>query len=316
MLWHRQCGIASFRWLSLLVLLLCAFSSRGDEGKAAGVKECTHSFRAGGTKIRVRWFQPMAKGKHPVIVLLHTVNGVAKDLELYRAQGERYARQGMAVLLVHYFDRTRGAGGDLAAAQDYFRRFFQAETCPKGDLAKTMAQHFRNWKDTVTQAVAYARAQDHVDSKRIALAGVSLGACLALSVAGQEDLRIAAVAELFGCLPKNIHNHIRTMPPTLIIHGSLDKHVPVAQSHKLREFLNARKAPCELKVYEFGHCFEKAALVDILDVQSRLQAFFKKYLQPEISPLTPGCLCRKFEPGWEFRALFPHFNDCYWSGRG
>ena len=282
MLRHRHGINVSRWWLSVLVLLLFAFPGRGNEGETVGVKEWTDAFSAGGTKIRVRWFEPIAKGQHPVIVLLHTVNGVAKDLALYRAEGEKYARQGMAVLLVHYFDRTRGAGADLAAAQDYFRRFFDPELGQQPELAKTMAKHFQDWKDTVIQAVAYARAQPQVDSKRIALAGVSLGACVALSVAGQEDLRIAAVAEMFGCLPKNLHNSIQTMPPTLIIHGTLDKHVPVAQAHELREFLDARKAPCDFKVYEFGHCFEKAALVDILDVQSRLQAFFKKYLQPEI----------------------------------
>ena len=277
-------GRSVFGWrMSLLVLLLCASPSWGQENKSAGVNEWTDTFIAGGSKIRVRWFQPMAKGKHPVIVLLHTVNGVGKDLALYRAQARKYASQGIAVMLVHYFDRTRGTGGDLAAAQDYFRRIFDPQAAPKPDLAKTMTQHFLDWKDTVTQAIAYSRSQNWVDSKRIALAGISLGACLALSVAGRQDLQIACVAEMFGCFPQNLQKTIRTMPPTLIIHGTLDKQVPVAHAHDLRKFLDARKTSCDFRVYEFGHCFEKAKFVDFLDAQSRLQAFFRKYLQPETS---------------------------------
>jgi dienelactone hydrolase len=68
----------------------------------------------------------------------------------------------------------------------------------------------------VRDAVAYARSLRNVDAESIGLVGISLGAFLALAVAAEEDLRIAAVVNFFGGMPRPLRR-VKSLPPMLVL---------------------------------------------------------------------------------------------------
>jgi carboxymethylenebutenolidase len=221
------------------------------------------TFTAGGKSIRVERFNPKARGKHPVVLLLHDSNGLKANGSLYRSNARMLAGQGYVVFLVHYLDRT--------GIEQINRKDLREDT-------------FLAYMDTVRQAVLYARRQPGVDPKRVGLVGVSLGAYLALAVAAQPELKIAAVVDLFGGLPAKYRKTVRSLPPTLILHGDADKVVPVEEAYALCGFMVANRFPCEIKIYRgLGHCFldaqGKFQLGKALDAQYRAIAFLKKHLK-------------------------------------
>jgi carboxymethylenebutenolidase len=268
-------------WLSgLAAIALGTIPVRAVSAKSLAIKQWTDSFQAGGQRIKAERFEPVARDKYPAIVLLHAVDGVEKHAAFYRSQARLYAQRGYVVFLIHYFDRTRTKKEKLATLKEQFRRYFDPAKMQTAAGRKFMAQHFEAWKDTVRQTVAHVRKQPNVDGKRIGLAGISLGACLALAVASQDDLPIAAVVELFGALPRDLRKGIKNLPPTLVIHGDLDKRIPPAEADYLRKLMDANGIPYESKTYEgMGHVFEGASLQDLCDAQVRVEAFFKKHLQ-------------------------------------
>ncbi len=107
--------------------------------------------------------------------------------------------------------------------------------------------------------------------------GTSLGASLALTVASQ-DARVGAVAEVSGLLPDPAVAFIKRMPPTLILHGTADPIVPVAEAYKLERLLAARGTEYEAKIYPGqGHIFSPAIAHESVERTAR---FFDKALRP------------------------------------
>jgi carboxymethylenebutenolidase len=228
---------------------------------AAGpIQEATGSFTAGGKPIRVEQFGTKAAGRRPAVIVLHGSEGVKDFGAVYRHYARMLAQEGYVVLLIHYFDRTG-----------------TARIGPK-DIKP---EQFRAWADTARGAVRYAAGRPEVDGKRIGLLGFSLGAYLALAVAARGDLPIAAVIDLFGGLPKDLHEGVKTLPPTLIVHGDADRTVPVREAYALADLLKDRKVPCEIKVYKGqDHLFKTDPLgSDVLDATKRCLAFFGKHLK-------------------------------------
>jgi carboxymethylenebutenolidase len=195
---------------------------------AQPIKTSAGLFRAGGKAVRVEQFGPAAAGKHPAVVLLHGSDGLEASGALYRHCARGLAGEGYVVLLVHYFDRTG-----------------TSRTRP-GEIRRVQ---FVPWLDTVREAVRYAAKRPEVDGRRVGLVGFSLGAYLALAAAAQEDLPVAAVIDLFGGLPGELHKDVKRLPPTLIVHGDADRTVPVAEAHALENLCRARRLPYEIHIY-------------------------------------------------------------------
>jgi dienelactone hydrolase len=151
----------------------------------------------------------------------------------------------------------------------------------------------RRFKDNAAlhQAVRYTAALPNVDPRRIGLAGFSLGASLALATAGAEDpqvRQIAAVVALFGCLPPDMREEIRGLPPTLMIQGDVDERVPPRAAYDFEKWLNGKKLPVEFKMYQrVGHVFDGAGLPELLDAQKRIQEFLRARLIRE-APVAGG----------------------------
>jgi carboxymethylenebutenolidase len=246
-----------------LLVAFAALTLLAARAKAEPDPKAVDTFTAGGKSIPVERFTPKARGKHPAVLLLHGSDSLQATGSLYRSNAAALANQGYVVLLVHYLDRTE-----------------VAQVNPKALREKDLAAYL----DTVRQAVLYARRQPGVDPERVGVVGVSLGACLGLAAAAQQDLKTAAVVDLFGGLPEKYRKTVRSLPPTLILHGDADKVVPVEEAYALCGFMVANRFPCEIEIYrDLGHCFLDGQgtiqLDKALDAQCRAIAFLKKHLK-------------------------------------
>jgi len=73
--------------------------------------------------------------------------------------------------------------------------------------------------------------------------------------ATEPDLKLAAVVELFGGLPQELHARVTKMPPVLIFHGDKDDVVPVKEAYALRTCSRTRSASSRKRSSRLGHMF-------------------------------------------------------------
>jgi carboxymethylenebutenolidase len=119
----------------------------------------------------------------------------------------------------------------------------------------TMKTHFAAWMRAVADGVTNAAKQPNVDPSRVGLLGFSLGSYLSLSLS-VFDPRVSAVVEYFGGLPDVLVKDVKSLPPTLILHGDADKVVPVSEAKALETLCRERKVPHEVRIYPGqGHGF-------------------------------------------------------------
>jgi carboxymethylenebutenolidase len=253
------------RWYALVgraLVPLAVLACLGGPARAE-VKTSTSSFPVGGKDVRVEHFTPDRPGKHPAVLLLHGSAGLPKqDAVVYRYLARLLAQKGYVALLVHYFEST------------------DTEWVDPKDIDE---KHFRAWMGVVQAAVQHAAGLPEVDRQRVGLVGFSLGACLALAVAGEEGgPTVAAVVDLFGCLPEELAANAARLPPTLVLHGGADKVVGVEKALALKGLLKKHGRAFEIKIYDKQeHLFGAQMLsLDALDAQDRTLVFLAKYLKP------------------------------------
>jgi len=164
------------------------------------------------------------------------------------------AAQGFAVYLLHYFDRTGTESVDKA----------------------TIFRNFPLWMKTLWDAISFVETQPQVDRERIALLGFSLGAYLSLATSA-IDPRVKAVVEFFGGMPKEMHLFMRRLCPVLILHGEVDRTIPVEEAYQLQKLLEKKGIPYEIKIYPgAGHGFVDETIWR--DAGLRSLCFLQKYL--------------------------------------
>ena len=207
---------------------------------------------SGAAQVTLEQFAPKKGGHFPAVIALHGSGGILESSYLQPA--EMLAGAGFGVFIPHYFDTT-------------------------GDLWPDHAACIRDWPiwmEVVKHTLDYTSAQPFIDPTRTALVGFSLGAYLALSVAGHDE-RVKAVVEFFGALPEDLNHTIERMPPVLILHGEHDDKVPVAEAHKLEQLLQQHGREYEIKIYQgAGHIFRGFTL---MDSAQRTLAFLKRHLK-------------------------------------
>jgi carboxymethylenebutenolidase len=274
-------------WPAVLVLVaLLPVTARAESGTTAAtqVAQGKDTFTSGGKAIAVERFEPAAPGKYPAVLLLHSLDGLENSCSLvYRLAAEQCAGQGYVVVLVHYFDRTGTGEKELSALRKPFLRWGKGDKIG-ADEQQTIRTHFNAWTEAVEDAVRYTRARPNVDGSRVGLVGFSLGAFLALAVAAEEDLKIAAVVDFFGGLPEERRARLTKLPPALIVHGDQDQTVPVREARLLGDWLAAHQSPGEVKIYlGVDHVFAKARggfnLDALRDAQVRAAAFLDRHLK-------------------------------------
>ena len=225
-------------------------------GAGQPILESKSTFTGHQKTISYEKFEPKADGQYPAVVMLHGAGGMNPlgGGEAFRAVAKVLAGEGYVVLVVHYFDRTDTKFSDL----------------------ETSKKHFAAWMETIGDAVGHATEMASVDPDRIGLVGFSLGAYLALSEA-TFDPRIKGVVEFFGGLPRNLADRVKSMPPTLILHGAADPIVPVQQAHDLERLLTEGGITHETHIYPLaGHGFLGA---DGIDCVKRTLAFLDKHVR-------------------------------------
>ncbi|HXR15466.1 MAG TPA: dienelactone hydrolase family protein [Terriglobales bacterium] len=209
-------------------------------------------FESGGKDIRLDCFLPSASGQRfPAVIGLHGSGGGHASMA---DPAGLLAERGIAVYVLHYFDRTGTT--EIDGLQTIFR-------------------HFPVWMKTLWDAVSFVARQPQVDPERIGLLGFSLGAYLALS-ASAIDSRVQAVVEFFGGMPKEMKLFSRRQCPVLILHGDQDKTVPVEEAYHLQRILEKKQIPYEIQIYPgVGHGFSGEVW---RDAGLRTLAFLSKHL--------------------------------------
>ena len=157
---------------------------------------------------------------------------------------------------------------------------------PRAEDLKRIKALSDAWVEVVCDAVKFARAEPGVDGERVALVGFSLGGCLALAAAARPELKLAAVVEFFGTLPRELRPGLGRLPPALIFHGEQDEVVPVDEAYALIGLLATRKLEHEAHVYrDADHMFatpggQGIRQGDYLSAKLATDAFLKKHLRP------------------------------------
>ena len=214
-------------------------------------------FHSGGVPIRIHAEEHppgSANGAVPraAILLLHGSGG---HVEFWVSRLAPFLREaGIHLYAPQYFDRTGTVRADLTTITD--------------------GKHVPQWLETADDALCFVAARPGVDAKRILVAGVSLGAFLALALAAQLTAstesasrhRIRALLDISGGLvPPYDALATAHFPPTLILHGEADNIVPVSFAKDLDRKLTNLSVPhrTELLAGE-GHWFGPAALPRML----------------------------------------------------
>lgn len=219
------------------------------------IRESQSAFRSGGKDIALDCFLPAStEQSFPAVVALHgsggNYSGMAEPARLL-------AEEGIAVYVLHYFDRT---------------------STIYAESRSTILRNSPFWLKTLWDCVTFVAHQPNVNPEKIGLIGFSLGAYLSLSIAA-FDPRIKAVVEFFGGLPKEVKPFARRYCPVLILHGEADKTVPVREAYDLQQIFERNHVPYEMKIYpNIGHGFSGPIWQD---AGNRTVQFLKKHLRSE-----------------------------------
>lgn len=234
-----------------------------DQARTMPVTEKRNTFTSGGKTIAVETFKTSGSTQSPAVLMLHGADGLSYNAQ-YRNGARGMAAAGYQVHLVHYLDRTDERRASFA----------------------TLFQNFMPWMSTVQDALTFASDHPGADADRIGIVGISLGAALGLAVSSM-DRRVKTLVNYFGPLPQGAIATTSRLPPTLVLHGSADPIVPVANAYAVEALLRQQNVPHEVKVYPGqGHGFHGAAEKD---ATQRALAFMRRYLaSADTTPLPMG----------------------------
>ena len=205
-----------------------------------------------------------AHTRRPAILLLHGSGG---HVDFWTSRLAPFLREGRIGLYApHYFERTGTTRADLGTISDGI--------------------HVPKWLATLEDALRFVAGRPAVDPDRIIIAGISLGAFLALAFAAQlcaNDItgprRIHALLDISGGLvPPYDALATSRMPPTLILHGASDPIVPVSFAQDLDRTLTRLGVDHTTSILPGeGHWFSPASLPRILLTVS---SFLERHLRP------------------------------------
>lgn len=128
----------------------------------------------------------------------------------------------------------------------------------------------------ILDAIRHVRSLPATDPERIGLFGLSLGGFHAVDIAARDE-RLGAVVALMGALPRSTpETSVRSMPPTLILHGARDSVVPIGRAVDLALLLGRLQSPFDMKIYvRGGHTMARDAHGDSVRLVAE---FFGRHL--------------------------------------
>ena len=192
-----------------------------------------------GRKILAALFEPSGPGPHPAVVFLHGIEGFREShLELAREMSQH----GMTVIAGCWFNAY--IDPDVSGQSDAIR-------CPDGPPILTLS--FAPVAAAVTNISMFinsVRTLPNVKSDSVALYGSSLGSIAATAVA-LTGARLKAVVASTGYITSYLPLGVQGIQaPVLIMQGTADAIIPVAEARKFEAALKADGKDVEAKYYE------------------------------------------------------------------
>jgi carboxymethylenebutenolidase len=171
---------------------------------------------SGGDSLPVSRYAATGPEKRPAVIALHGARGVEIRPRAY----ERYADALTARGIDTYFLRYMTAA-DMAALTSTSHEIREAYERTRYDV----------WADAVAATATDVLARSD-SSGRIGLLGFSLGSYIAAEAAARDG-RIAALAVLYGGMPRAMASKVKHLPPLIALHGEADKNVPIEEGRQL-----------------------------------------------------------------------------------
>ena len=187
---------------------------------------------SGGDSLSVLRYAAAGSQQRPAVIALHGARGIEIRPRAY----ERYADALTAKGIDTYFLRYMTAA-DMAALTSTSHEIREAYETTRYD----------GWADTVAATVTSVLGRSDC-SGRVGLLGFSLGSYIAAEAAAR-DTRIAALAVLYGGMPKAMATKVKHLPPLIALHGEADKNVPIAEGRQLVALGKSVGAETELVPY-------------------------------------------------------------------
>jgi carboxymethylenebutenolidase len=230
-------------------------------------------FQSDGKPVEEHHCVPTGEGPFPAVIILHGSGPRDFGTDDYETMCSKFADSGYYAEFIEYYSQT--------------------DAVSPGDL-DGMHRNYPIWLNEIHSGVAALKKNPTVNAGqvgkigKIGLIGFSLGSYLAVDYGATYPDEVSAIVEYYGGLSPELHSRAAMLPPVLIIHGDIDRIVPVQQARDLDAALTKAGRPHEMKIYPGAeHAFNfPAALMwykpgDTNDAWDRGIKFFDKYLKNE-----------------------------------
>ena len=248
---------------------------------------------ANGTELRLDIYKPADQRQpHPAVILIHGGGWISFDKSTMRNMGEFLARSGFVAFAVDYrlFHGTENRWP--AQLDDVQRavRWVRANASKYGVNPERIGAFGHS---AGAQLAALLGMEDTRDNSDPALSKYSSRVQAVVDVSGPADFTADhdpdSVAFLTGFLGADYAKHpeiwreaspahrvAKDNAPFLIVHGTRDESVPIAQAEKLYEALKAQGVPVFLEKVDDVHTFRNPEVRHQLGLETR--EFFNHYL--------------------------------------
>jgi len=199
----RRTAIAS---LAALLAPIAARGAASEEFKVA----------SGGDSLSVSRYAAAGPEKRPAVIALHGTRGIELKARAYERYVDALTARGIDTYFLRYM-----TAADMAALTSTSHQIREAYERTRYD----------GWADTVAAAVTDVLGRPD-SSGRIGLLGFSLGSYVAAEAAAR-DTRVAALAVLYGGMPRTMATKVKHLPPLIALHGEADRNVPIEEGRQL-----------------------------------------------------------------------------------
>ncbi len=224
-------------------------------------------FQSDGKPVEENHCVPAGEGPFPAVIILHGSGARDFGTEDYEAMCSKLADAGYYGEFIEYYSQT--------------------DAVSPGDL-DGMHRNYPIWLNEIHSGVAALKKNPTVNSRKIGLMGFSLGAYLAVDYGATYPDEVSAIVEYYGGLSPELYPRVAMLPPVLILHGDIDRMVPVSQARDLDAAMTKAGRPHEMKIYPGAeHAFNfpsafmwyKPSFTN--DAWDRGIKFFDKYLKSD-----------------------------------
>jgi acetyl esterase/lipase len=269
-------------------------AQQSSDASATQVEENISYGTVGGTDLRLDVYEPakQAGRTYPAVVLIHGGGWTSLDKNTMARMGQFLARTGFVGFAVNYrlFDGSKNRWP--AQLDDVQRavRWVRANAATYGVNPERMGAFGHS---AGGQLAALLGMEDTRDNSDAALAKFSSRVQAVVDVSGPTDLTADRATEGAGFLANflgfsyaehaegwrdasPLYRAAKGDAPFLIVHGTEDRNVPIAQSQALYEKLQSLGVPAKFLKVEDAHTFRTEAARREMALEA--QAFFRHYL--------------------------------------